>query len=265
MRKYILSAILLTCCWLPGFSVQAQIMNIERKRTADKDTSQVLVGTIALSANVRQQQVQVVTFNQNGNLAYLTKKHIYMLIGTANFVRTDGSNNINDSFLHLRANFLRAKPLSYESFAQSQYDRGRGLRNRYLVGQGLRYRFYESEKLDLSFSPGLMFEHERWTQPLDAAPEKDSTVVKNLPKATIYQAARWQPTESFSLNSILYYQARFNRFFQPRLIGEVNVLMKVTRILSLNFQFSVQYDAIPVLPTIDPLNYALVNGVLFSF
>ncbi len=265
MRKYYLFIVILTCCWCSGTSVCGQIMNIERKRAADKDTSHVLVGTIALSANVRQQQIQVVTFNQNGNLAYLSKKHIYILIGTANFVRTDGSNNINDSFLHGRVNFLRARPLSYETFAQSQYDRGRGLRSRYLIGQGLRYRFFDSKKLDLSFSPGVMFEHERWTQPLDAAPERDSTVVNNLPKATIYQAARWQPTESFSLNSILYYQARFDRFFQPRLIGEVNVLMKVTRVLSLNFQFSIQYDAIPVLPTIDPLNYALVNGVLFSF
>jgi putative salt-induced outer membrane protein YdiY len=241
---------------------QAQILNVERQRT-EADTANVWLGNITFTLSQRKQQVNVLSFNWAMNVAYLSQLHNYSFISNINLIKVSGRDVISDAYMHGRINFFRHKAISGEAFGQHQYDKGRGLERRVLVGAGLRWKFTKSEKLSMTFGPGVMHEQEEWLTP--GVPRSDySTVYVSFLKSTNYLMLRWDPNATYSLNTITYYQARFDSFWQPRLTTEINLNTKINKHFLFTTRFTAQYDAIPVIP-IDKFVYTFTNGVTLRF
>jgi hypothetical protein len=250
--KKLLFMCLIVMPWLG----QAQILNIEKSRL-NNDSTEHLLGNVAARFSMQKRTVLVFSGQLNTNFNYNTKNHSFIGIGTWHLVKSETADLISDGYAHLRANWLREKVLSYESFAQAQYDAIRGMNHRYLLGANMRFRFGHTDKRTFLLALGGMMEWEEWLSEGVVFPS-------NYFKINSYFMWQQQLTPSLDFNIGGYYQARPKLFFSPRITGDAYLNIKVTSKLSFNTRFSMIYDAIPVIP-IDKLVYSWQNGVAYNF
>lgn len=233
----------------------AQVLNVERVRS-DSDTTG-WVGELGFDFSLNKYNDRVIKTGGQANAAYFSDLHQYLLITSLDLVNVDGNSLVSNGYLHLRSTFLRKERLSPELFTQYQYNNNLGLRNRILAGTGIRYTFLDRPNLSGRFSTGVMFEHEEWGL------GDDETVENNLIKSTSNLVIRGQLNPQTSLTMIGYYQARPDRFFEPRATSENQLNMRITRNLTFRVSFTMTYDVDPVID-VPNLTYELKNGLVFS-
>lgn len=249
---------------VPYFSF-SQILNIEKYRL-DKDTFNIWMGNVGLGFNSKKQQTNVLTFNGNLNVAYLSKKHSYMTINYIKFINVASDNVISEGYTHVRFNFFRHNRISIEPFVQLQYDIGRGLYKRGLMGQSFRLSIHSKERYTLSFATGAFYEYELWKgDVLRFGDENRPGVAEtNFIKSTSNIALRLDLHKSVNLFLVTYYQARFNHFFKPRVISDLQVVFNLGRHFSISNQFVSTFDAYPI-TTANKFIFSFNSALMFKF
>ncbi|MES2388004.1 MAG: DUF481 domain-containing protein [Bacteroidota bacterium] len=258
--KAVFLVVCLHFCAGPYFA-DAQILNISNERV-EKDTSDAWLGDLSFMLSLRQQGIKVAEFNWRNDIVYLSHNNAYMAISDINVVKLDKNQLISDAYLHGRVTFQRRRIVCEEAFIQYQYDISRGLEDRVLLGGGLRIKFRHGEKLDVVFGPGVMYEKEEWRYPIDV-PGADVKAFNSF-KSTTYLSVQEKFNENVNLNGVLYYQARFNDFKEPRISGEVNLNIKLSRYLAFISRYKWLYDSEPVVP-VTKLVYTFTNGITVNF
>lgn len=233
-----------------------QILNIEKARM-DNDTLEAFIGNASFNFTLKQRNSQVISMRSILNLTHATKKHNYILIGNLHLIKVEGRDVISDGSSHVRWNIMKQKKLSYELFAQGQYDQARGMKHRFLTGGDIRYRLRYSDKITMAAATGVMYENEMWEL-------NEETADTEFIKSTSYVSIQNQFTKSFEINCISYYQARFDNFFKPRVTADINLNFRISKIFSFNSKLSGIYDAAPVVP-VRNLFYTFSNGITLNF
>lgn len=234
----------------------AQILNIEKSRL-NNDSIQHLVGNIAAQFNVQRRTTVVLSGQMNTNYNYTTKKHSFIGIGNWHLVKAEGADLVSDGYAHLRANWLRKQKVSFETFAQAQYDIIRGMEHRYLLGGNVRLNLDCSDKTTILIGLGGMMEWEHWLY-------EGVIVPSNYFKINCYLNLHKQFNNIVDFNVGGYYQARPSNLLAPRITGDSHLNVKVTTKLSFVTKLSLIYDAAPVVP-IDRIAYTWQNGIRYSF
>ena len=236
----------------------AQILNIEKERQEIEVTdSTVWRGNFIFGFDLTRQQNTVLQFDNDDYLLLMTPKHAYIWIAHINLIKSEGENVISEGYFHHRINFWRKKKLSAEFFAQYQYNETRGLINRGLVGATPRFSLKASDNLDISIGTGAMYEWEDWKL-------AENYALTRLVKSTNYINFHAKFNENTELMFITYYQARFDRFFHPRVIGDANFRAKLSKHISFNLKFVPYYDEQPVI-RIEKWNYEVSSGIGIQF
>jgi hypothetical protein len=236
--------------------VSAQILNVERARSGADSTG--WGGEVGLDLTIEKYNDRVTTAENESALFYTSKKHNYILLSSLEFVDVDGSSIINSGYVHARSTFWNKKRFSPELFLQYQYNNNLGLANRRLAGTGIRYRFLSTGRLSGTFSTGFMAEHEEWN------PEEGENIENTFLKSTSNLALWGSLSESASLLLIGYYQARPDRFFEPRATLESQLGVKLSRHITLAVSFVMTNDASPIID-IPKVTYELENSLIFTF
>lgn len=251
-----INVLLFTCTLFYTSLSFGQILNVEKFRL-EEDTSNVWIGNINFGLSMKKQQTQVLSLGSNYNVAYLSDLHSYMFLGNFNLIQVENTDVISEGYGHLRFNFLRKRKLSLEQFNQLQYDKGRGMIFRGLVGADLRVRLISNDNLNISANTGAMYETEEWRD------ENGTLIPNNNLKSTSNLTVRWNITESLAFMSITYYQARFDRFFRPRLITDTSFQIQINERFSFRTQYVATYDDDPV---VDQANfiYSLENKLVIT-
>ncbi|GAB4336305.1 MAG: hypothetical protein OHK0038_14490 [Flammeovirgaceae bacterium] len=234
----------------------SQILNIERQRDYD-DTLDNWKGYISTQIDVQKQQVQTIMLGYNENVTYYGHINNYSIISEAHLLKVKGSDILSNGYIHLRANFFKRKKVSYEFFGQGQYDEARGLKERLLVGSGLRFHKEVSHKFSAAIGNGLMYEFEHWN-----FKDIDSTTI--FLKNTNYVSFHYEANNMLNIILTGYYQARFETFDKPRIIGDFSLDIKLGKKLRYTVRYSILHDAIPVVP-INKTIYSLRNGLRYDF
>jgi len=245
-------------------SSHGQILNIEKFRI-DKDTSNVWGVNVGFGFSTKKQQTSVTTMNANANIVYLSKKHSYITINYIKFVGIENVNPLSEGYTHWRLTLLRKKFVSYEPFVQWQYDKGRGLLKRELYGASIRLNVLRTKKTMIAFNSGAMYEYELWRGEVIRFPienTQDSAQTRFL-KSTNSITVRGDVASNVNVFLVSYYQARFNRFFSPRIISEIQVNIKINKYFSISNQFTSTYDAIPILKN-NTFIYSYTTSLLFK-
>ena len=248
---------------------EGQILNVEKNRLSG-DSANYFLGTIGLSFNANNQSLtddgteqSFIGLSANSDVVYFSTHHSFMLIGQLQYNATSEDPINSAGYGHFRVNWLRKNIVSYETFAQIQYDQGRGLLTRQLGGGGVRFRIYREEKSSLWAGAGIMREREEWEFP----GEEDGTLNVALWKSTNYVTSRLQLRENISLSSIAYFQTGFDPdqdFFRHRVSLDANILVNITSKLALQTSAGVTYENRPIVP-IPKFIYRVVNGIQISF
>ncbi len=235
----------------------AQILNIEKFRL-EKDTSNAWFGNLGLSLSAKKQFSEVRKLGGNLNTVYLSEKNSYMLLNKYSLLRVNDNDIISEGYSHLRLNFLRRKKVSIEQFSQYQYDIGRKMNSRFLIGATGRFRLINKEKIHLSANTGFMYENENWKT-------SDSTTFDNVSvKSTTNISLRTQPHEKIHFYMVSYYQAKPASFFSPRLTFDFNIQFIFTKNLSFTTSFVSTYDADYIVPVAEFI-YTLNSGINLTF
>ncbi len=265
MRFFCLSLLLLTT-----YTAHSQILNVERSRKAEQDTTRRWLGRIDLNfllhnrSATAENPIKYTSLSSSADIAYFGQTNRYMLLNQITYGAVTGNAFIRTGYSHFRANWWWRNNLSGESFGQIQYDLGRGLQSRRLAGSGGRLILSDTEKARVAIGVGLMYEEERWRIPNS---EPEAITKKNLVKATNYASVAWTISPQANFNGIVYYQTgpdREDDLWRNRLSLDTNISFGLTEKLVFLTTFTAAYDAQPIVP-IPNWTYSLLNGFRFNF
>lgn len=255
--------------WMLFFAqiTQAQILNIEKSKI-ENDSSQFFTGGLNFSGSFFNRSaafnnpVNLLGLNANLDLLYNSKKHAFIFITQINYLRINENPFLNTGFSHFRTHFHRKNRLSFELFAQYQYDNFRQLNPRIVVGGAPRIVILKNENFSLYGASGFFYESETWTHPFTL-----ENLTLNLVKSTNYIFFRAKLSDNFEVNMANYYQVGYDRSikdYRHRVNFLINSLAKITKRLSFSFSFNLQYEDKPVVP-ITPIIFEIRNGISVQF
>lgn len=256
---------------LATLPVFGQILNVEQNRKT-ADTTHFWSGELNFNLLIHnnsattEEPVRFIGIGTGANVAYTSGHHRYLLINQLDYSAITGNAFISTGYSHFRANFLWRRPLSYELFAQAQYDIGRGLESRYLSGGGIRYTFVKEKKVMAALGIGAMYERERWQVPVEGGvPEgaEQEVITTRFPKSSSYLSLRWEVNKMVDLNTIVYYQTGYDNSidgFRNRFSGDASLNVKLGTHLVFFTRFNGAYDNRPVVPIVNFV-YSLENGL----
>lgn len=248
MKRFSLTLALVFCSF---YLLNAQILNIEKNRFRS-DTAR-WIGKVDLLFNFKRQEITTFSSRLKLNVARITSRDYYFVIGDYEWARAEKTNIVDDGFLHFRAGFLRKNFVSPEFYFQTQFNDIRGLQQRNLLGAGGLFRLVRKDKILLLLGISAMYEVEKW--------DFEGDIANNwLWKNSSYLSLHWTISSTVNLNSIIYYQARFDTFFVPRVSGETNINIRVSNRFRFVSSFNYFYDE---KPPVDILKwtYTFKNGI----
>ena len=231
------------------------------------DSTKVFNAMLDFGLTINKQNSLLIAMDTKAELSYWHKNS--SLIFSSNFAlfRTGSQNLLNGGYAHLRFRMRQNKLIQPEFSAQYQLDNIRGMKERILAGAKLRFRMIEKTKVSLFSAIGVMYEFEKWDYS-GIRPEFSfigDTIYNHYIKVNSYVSYRQIINDFATLNVVVYYQARPDRYFiLPRISFDAQLNFKFTKHISFAVKTNVFYDAAPPVPTYN-LYYSVVNKIIFSF
>lgn len=264
------SRIALALLWLLSYyQTQSQILRVD-KNHLETDSA----GYFALAAEANfsldnrsvspDEKLVYTRLSSKADVLFVSKRHAYIIINSIEYQSSTNGTPFSTGYTHFRVNFRRQHKLSYETYAQVQYDEVRRMRLRTLAGGGIRFTAIDEEGVDIHIGSGVMYEMEKW-RAIENDPTSD--FYKEMPKLSNYIGVEFTLSKHVKLNLWGLYQVGYdshddinrNRYAVE---ASLNFILS-KRILWIN-RFTYFYDAQPVIP-INPAFYQIMNGLRITF
>ncbi len=254
-----------------GYYSSGQLVNIEKQR---KDIKPGWQGTVNFGFSIDQNTKSIFQFSNTVNLQYTHKQNTFLILNDITLLRVksqgDNYDLINKNFQHIRYNyhFKNKQYIVYELFTQRQQNKIRYIKDRFLLGSGLRFRCVSNENLHFYLAPLVMYEYESLDDSLNS--------FSRMLKGDLYFSVVLRLNEILSLSHVTYYQPALvdlgsNIPFEPfkdfRLSSETDLTFTIIKnFLEFSVNFQLSYDSRPPTELRDyPLFYSLKNKLTFKF
>jgi hypothetical protein len=230
----------------------SQLINIEDKRlNSDEDG---WIGNIDFNAKYTKNINSVWQLSNKISIQYRKKKYTHLFLNDISLVRSDQNDLVNYGFAHYRLS--REIPhydfITWESFTQIQYNSVQKIRQRTLLGTGLRFNIVDTDSIYFTYGFALMYEYEETTIP------EFSNTIRN----SNYLSFDWKISKVWEFKTIIYYQPSIGDFSDYRLSNVTNLSHLLTEHISLVFNLNLLYDSEP--PIDVPVN-SFQSGLLVRF
>ena len=234
--------------------VIAQIVNVEKKR----QTESGLNATLKFSYSLKQTGSMLSQLSNTADIQYHKNSYSFILLNDLSFLRYDGGDLINDGFQHLRHNytFKDSSFLTFETFAQHQYNEKKLLKQRIIFGGGFRFRLINKSKFSWYFAPLVMFEHERLSS--------ENETVTDISRVDAYTNINISFSDLISFSHISYYQPKITDFNDFRYSGETGIELGITKHFAYLVSFALDYDSMPPVD-VDNVFYYFKNQLTLKF
>ncbi len=248
--KYLI-ALLLTSF---SFSAHAQILNAESLRKVT-DTSG-WSGSASLNFSLKRDVNDYYGLSSTLHVQYKMNRHLVLLKNDIELQNIDDNEFENAGIAHLRYNYRFHPRITWEVFAQAQYNKVSKIEFRGLLGTGPRIKLTSSEKYKLYFGTHLMYEYEELSD--------DITPVHRDFRSTSYLSFSFYPTQTLSLISTTYYQPKINDVSDYRFSNQSSLLIDLIKNLAFKTTYTFLYDETPA-EGIPNSQYNLQSGFVYSF
>lgn len=252
-----------------SFLACGQILRVD-KNHLESDTA----GYFTFTANINftldnrsitpEEKLVYTRLSTKGDLLYVSENHAYILVNSVEYVSSSNATPFSTGFSHFRVNFRRQHALSFETYAQVQYDEVRRMRFRLLGGGGVRYTFIDEEGFDAHLGSGLMYEYEKWSETEEI---NSPHIYKTIPKSSNYLGIEFLLSKHVKLDLWGLYQLGYDmeeKIYRNRYAAEVALNFIIGRRLTWINRFTYFYDAQPVI-AINPAYYQVMNGLSIAF
>lgn len=233
----------------------SQIVNIEKERYQTDTTG--WKGSLDVGFAMGKQSKTYFIFSTSAHVQYKTKKHLFLLLGSADLLKTKAEDLVNAGFLHFRYNYkLQKSWVRWEAFTQVQFNKANGLRLRFLIGTGPRFKLVQKEKFKTYLGALYMFEHEV---------NNAKTEKLNQVRFSGYLSFSFKPVKQFEFVSTTYYQPNVAQIKDYRISTDNAVSIKFYKNLSYGINFRMNYDSRPPLGAVTDLTYLFSNSFKVDF
>ena len=187
--------------------------------------------------------------------------NVVFLTTNYSFTRLNENRFVNNALSHLRFIREHSARFSYEVFGQHQFNEFTRLEQRLLFGGGGRFQVLESPRAEVFLGTGYMLERET----LDLPAELSGARRSEHHRSTNYLTVRYNSRdERLRLVETLYFQTRFDRVEDYRLLSETSFEIQLLRRLALAINLNVAHDSEP--PTgVKETDVVLSNSLRYSF
>lgn len=187
---------------------------------------------------------------------YGSGRHRVFGFGSLDYTRLNKKLLVSRRWAHARYEYLVSGPWSGEAFVQTQSDAIRRLALRQLVGAGPRLRFVEDSGLTTAVGVATMLEVER-VRVADGAADDPEEINHRM---SSYLSVVWAVDSRVSLNGVVYFQPKWSRFSDYRVLADGGVVFAVTKRLSAKILIGLRHDNDP--PTgVKPTDAELKNAL----
>jgi hypothetical protein len=239
----------------------ASQVNTEKLRR--QDSTQGVFVTLAASAGLVRGNSEYVAVSSTIRTDLVCEGSYHFVAGNYEMKESGAGKISNKGFLHARTIWGLSQLFSYEGFAQIQFNAFISLKNRDLLGSGLRLGIpplkdeNDADILRLHVGLGAMFEHEWYsTQP--------EALYFNRFRSTNYLSAWVKLNEVLSFTGVFYAQPLLSDVRDLRMIGEGSFMLHITSSLAMLVDVSWQYNSRPV-SSVQRYDIEFRNGLSFSF
>lgn len=218
------------------FSVSnAQLVNIESKRM-QKDSVRFALKSDLLFNYTDNNGAYILQIGSNLTTQLKSRdlKKILFFIGNYNLIRSKDEDFQNSYFFHLRYNHKLTDLFRLEGFVQNQNNTLLSIRNRNLVGAGLRLKLISKENAKVYFGNAYMYEIEV---------QKDTDEQFYNHRNSSYLSATYAFSKTrLDFTGTVYFQPLYRYIANHRILGQLKAEMPLTGHLSLsalyNYSFS---------------------------
>ncbi len=234
--------------------LQAQIVNVESKRLKSDTTG--WLGSIGTSFKLENSAVKVINIEAEAHLEYKAPRSIYLFLVNYALLKGEGKTFQNNLFYHFRYNYKVNNYLRWEAFTQMQQNNIAGIKSRFLVGTGPRFKLSGTDKLALYASTAVMYENEHeLTKPV---------IVHKDIRSSNYVSMTWRPRENLDVVTTVFYQPLLKNFSDYRILHDLSLNFKFTKSFSFITTWNYLFDTKPAAETPREV-FLLKNGVRYTF
>jgi hypothetical protein len=228
-----------------------QIINIDKSDTAAYDHKSQWNAGFSLGMELDKQNTTLLDMSNYADVS-LQHNHELFIFSASNRITSNGNNSyLNTGYVHLRFRHNYKDRLHPETYVQYQWDAERGMVHRFVTGANLRYRLWRHKSWEMTCATGLMYENEEWNYaavdsfkiPSDPINQRTS-----LLKSNSYIKWEGQVTPNSTVSIIMFYQAAFATFLQPRVSAFVSYDVTISKHFALGVKYNGIYDVKPVVP-----------------
>lgn len=251
-----IAAVLVAGC-LVSSGAQAQV-NVEAVR-GDADR-QGVSGRVEASVTGLAGNTEGIIAGGSGRIQLRSGRHLTFLYGTGNYTRLNQTTSIAKAMAHLRYNYELDTWVWSEAYGQVENDKFRRLTNRELVGAGPRFRLFNTKQLDAFFGTSYMAEWENLNLVADDAASA-STLSHRWSN---YLTMSLSLGDRLSAGTTTYFQPRFDRFSDYRLLNETYFEVGITEVISTKVSTWMRYDSAPP-DEVKPSDFLITNAFVAKF
>ena len=216
-------------------------------------------GMLSSSLGYQSGNSEYLQFKSGVRVDFLHNKYYSFLVFNYNRGSQAKKLFLNNAFVHLRGTYVFNKNLILEVFGQTEFDDFIKLKDRKLLGSGLRIRLFKTDKFpndksSLRFFLGLggMWEKEEL--------DDQETIITEIFRTTNYISFYWKIDERVTFNVINYYQRSLNDFADYRVLLESNLGFYLTKSIIFTASIEYRYDSLP--PSgVKNYDFELNNGI----
>lgn len=232
---------------------KAQIVNIESARMQSDTTG--WMGTLGAAVSLTKNTQQVFAAEANAHLQYKSNRSLYLILGNYGFLKATNQKLIDNAFLHFRYNYKINKTIRWEAFTQIQNNIVTRIKSRFLIGTGPRFKIISTKKFRFYAATLAMYEVEK---------EVGLRELHKDVRSSSYASFSVYPNDRIEIISTTFYQPRFDKFNDYRILNQSAVKVKASKRLTLGFCWNYLFDNFPA-TGIPKENYSLNTGLEFEF
>lgn len=232
----------------------AQIVNVESRRLQSDTTG--WLGTFAISFQLEKNKVSVLNLNTNGQIEYKAPRSLYLFLINYDLLRGASQTLQDNLFFHIRYNYKISNLIRLEAFTQMQHNNLSGIKSRWLIGAGPRFKISGTKNLSLYAATLAMYEDEHELT--------DPIVYHKDIRSSNYASASWRPNERSEITTTLFYQPLFRDLADFRILHELKLKFDFTKKFSFFTTWSFLYDTRPAVNVPENI-YTLKNGIEYQF
>lgn len=231
-----------------------QIINVESLRKATDTIG--WSGNTSLNFSLTKNTNTLIRLNNNIHVQYKHNNHLALFVNNLGFEKSGDQSFVNNGSQHLRYNYKINNLLTWEAFAQSQYNSIAKIKFRGLLGSGFRSKLLGQDKYRLYFGTSAMYEHQELK-------EEQLSISRNW-RSSNYVSMRFHPTENLSFVSTSYYQPLYANFNNYRFATENTMALGIIEKLSLRITYKLIYESKPA-TEVPKTFYNFTTGLMYSF